>query len=120
MTDDEFYTEIMAEEMEISLKIYLKEKQKTENILKVVKKIKGKIFINDLKLICDGENLFSKRIEITKKPYGNLVNESYGCKSIKSFFVDQHHTGSDSYDDFYGKIYVEIKPNIFLSMDYYS
>lgn len=94
-----------------------KRRIKHENMFKVIKKLKGKAFVQDLKFL-NQYNDSNCEFYISKTPKGKLQNES-DCKVIKEIYVEQWNTGMES-DSYAGNISVEIRKDQFIVMPFSS
>ena len=92
-----------------------KRKIKHENMFKVIKKLRGKAFVQDLKYLNE-YNDSNCEFYISKKPLGKPQKET-DCRIIKEIYVEQWNTGMES-DSYAGNISVEIKKGQFIVMPF--
>ncbi len=100
---------------EIENKRLDEEKHHNDRIFNAIKKVKGISFYNNLcECIFNNCYVFGK-FQIVKKPYGDKIDEAVGL--IKNHWVDQSGPGitGDSYSGF---IYVMLKRNKYLKVEY--
>lgn len=116
LTEEEFMLEIYSDIWEQEKQMLLKEDAHNQRLFRAVKSVRGDQFKVDLEFIFNEIGGYAF-IEIVRKPKGRYQKEDYGL--ITGAWVDQYSTG-DSGDDFYGDVYVEIKPGKYLKMHYAS
>jgi hypothetical protein len=88
---------------------------KHENMFKVIKKLRGKAFVQDLKYLNE-YNDSNCEFYISKKPLGKLQKET-DCRVIKEIYVEQWNTGMES-DSYAGNVSVEIRKGQFIVMPF--
>jgi hypothetical protein len=88
---------------------------KHENMFKVIKKLRGKAFVKDLKYLNE-YNDSNCEFYISNKPLGKPQKET-DCRIIKEIYVEQWNTGMES-DSYAGNVSVEIRKGQFIVMPF--
>lgn len=108
-------SDFFAEIMELERLFDEQTRETNENLFKVIKKLKGKRFVNDLKFL-NKYNDSNLPYYISKKPLGKIQSE-YETRVIKEAYVEQWTTGMEG-DSFAGNISVKIRENQFIIMPF--
>lgn len=96
---------------------YEKECQHSNNrLLKVIRKIKGRVFYKYLMEIIEESEGMDGKAEIVRAPEGAFQAEKYG-RSIPGIWVDQWNVGMTG-DSFHGIVCVQLKKDRFLKFCY--
>ena len=97
------------------IKYEAKRQIKHENMFKVIKKLRGKAFVRDLKYLNES-NDSNCEFYISKKPLGKPQKET-DCRIIKEIYVEQWGVGIEG-DCYAGNISVEIRKGQFIIMPF--